>query len=76
ALQNYDEEELADLIFFYGKKRKISNDEYSLIDGEEARKEWDLAKNFIASYRYASEYKFTEYWYKMFKLIKITQEDI
>ncbi len=66
ALQNYGDEELSDLIHFYGKKRKINNDEYSLIDGEEAKKEWDLAKNLIASYRYAKECKFAECWYKIF----------
>jgi hypothetical protein len=39
ALQNYGDEELLDLIHFYGKKRKINNDEYSLIDGEEVKKD-------------------------------------
>ena len=66
ALQTYGEEELSDIIDFYGKKRMINDDEYSLIDGEEARNEWDLAKNYIASYRYAKECKFTECWYKIF----------
>ena len=35
ALQNYGEEELSEFIHFYGKKRRINNEEYSLIDEEE-----------------------------------------
>ncbi len=66
ALQNYGEEELSELIHFYGKKRRINNEEYSLIDEEEVINEWDLAKNYIASYRYAKECKFTECWFKIF----------
>lgn len=65
ALQNC-EEELSDLIHFYGKKKRINNDEHSLIDDEEVKKEWDLAKNLIASYRFAKGCKFTECWYKIF----------
>ncbi len=66
ALKNYGEEDLLDLIHFYGKKKRINNEEYALIDGNEIKKEWDLAKNFIASYRYARECKFAECWYKIF----------
>jgi len=66
ALKNYGEEDLLELIYFYGKKKRINNEEYVLIDGEEVKKEWDLAKNIIASYRYGRELKFTECWYKIF----------
>ena len=38
ALQNYGEEELSDLIHFYGKKKRINNDEHSLIDRKKLRK--------------------------------------
>lgn len=66
ALRDYGEEDLLDLINFYGKERRINNEEYALIDSKEIMMEWDLAKNVIASYRYARECKFAECWYKIF----------
>ncbi len=37
-----------------------------MINEEEIKKEWDLAKHLIASYKYAKEYKFAKCWYKIF----------
>src|SRR6266542_4986033 len=66
ALNNYDEEDILDLVRFYGQKRRINDEEYILINEKEIKKEWDLAKYLIASYKYAKECKFTECWYKIF----------
>ena len=66
ALYNYGEEDLLDLIQFYGQKRRINDEKHVLIDEEETKKEWELAKHLIASYKYAKECKFAECWYKIF----------
>ena len=49
ALNNYRREDLLDIIHFYGEKRRINDKEYTLIDGEKVKKEWNLVKNIIAS---------------------------
>ena len=37
-----------------------------MINEEEIKKEWDLAKHLIALYKYAKECKFAKCWYKIF----------
>ncbi len=60
ALNNYGKEDLLDLVRFYGQKKRINNEEYALINKEEIKKEWDLAKHLIALYKYAKECKFAK----------------